>query len=228
MEEEKKTKPTVDTEHWPRPSDEILHILLDEDRKNYESGNNPLSLIGAFGMAYRYGLPIPEWILENLFNKFLEYNKNDGKKSLDHIFGFKGKKGPGTTAFSKMEIQKRDMFIMSVIHGWKSFYGLTIGDAAEVAYVEMEECFPKNPEWYISNPEQLRKNFSTKRWDREFKDDNPLGRAMVLNLNNDQFDHIIAALKRLHRPDIVEKLETRRAALESTTIKEKPYRSLTP
>ncbi|OPX99882.1 MAG: hypothetical protein A4E60_02595 [Syntrophorhabdus sp. PtaB.Bin047] len=228
MEEDKKTEPSVDTERWPRPPDAVLHALLDEDRKNYESGEDPLSLISAFATAYRYDLPIPEWVLENLFDKFLEYNRHDGKKSLEHIFGFRGKRGPGATPFSRREIRKRDMFIMSVIHGWKSCYGLSIADAAEVACVQMEECFPRNPAWYISNPEQLRKNFSTKKWGREFKHDNPLGRAMVSSLDNNQFDRIIAALRKLHRPDIVEKLKSRRPTLKFATTEKGSYRPLIP
>lgn len=181
--------------------------LLEACREKYEKTADSLALLSAYSIARRYRLPLPEWVLLRFDVVFSEYVTKKGAVSLEHTFGFK-KKGQGKriTAFDKRELEQRDMFCMCMLDSVRRQYeGMSIEDAALVAYNAVITHTAGKSVWVIPNPAKLAWKYKTEGWKKWCSDSNPF-------LSCDFLQYIPKELQDKHHinPNITEPHSVRR------------------
>lgn len=209
-----KKKTSLDTFLSPSspPTDEQLLAILEAFKQEYEVEHNPIDLILSFSMARRYGLPIPEWILATLTDFFRQYLDQDGRTTLDRVFGLVGRKGPDALPRNRIERKKRDLVLMAVLHSWKCHYHLSAEQAAHVVWVQFREIIPPNPKWIIPSAKILSKMYSGK-WKRDLMEYSPIPN-WAAQVSDDDFKIIVEKLEisadikivrklRKHRPGVI-------------------------
>jgi len=89
---------------FPPDSEETIHKCMDiatdlqEHRLNFEIKNNPIHLMRAFRRAWEADFDIPIWVLCQLYVAFIDYEKFDGKKTLDELLKVRGRGLRGSIA----------------------------------------------------------------------------------------------------------------------------------
>lgn len=98
--------------------------------EHYEEDNNPLHLMHAFNHAVEYGIAIPQWVQNRIYQAFDLYMSGNNS-SLDVLLGCK-KRGRGTVK-ERFETRGRNVELMTAMD-MLIRQGMSIEDAAEVAH----------------------------------------------------------------------------------------------
>lgn len=119
-------------------------------KKNYEKDNDPLTLMLAFNHAVEYGIPIPQWIKNRIYQAFDLYINTDSPP-LDILFGCK-KQGPWTVK-ERFKTKGRKVKLMMTMDALIR-QGMRVEDAAIVAHEYIH-----NRGDYSPTPEKVRQMY---------------------------------------------------------------------
>lgn len=129
------------------------------ERKKFEKDRNPFRIMQEYMLSYSWRRPVPDWVEDELYRWFREYEVNRGKKSLDAIAATNPGKG-GKNPYEDYEREHRDWFMMHNLHQIKAYYKMTGPDAATVlvAFLHANRQYHK---WYVPTADTIAKMYST-------------------------------------------------------------------
>ena len=123
--------------------EEMAPKLLELAREQYETTNNPKDLFRAFCIAYEYGIKLPEWVGDNIYDVFREWIETGN--SLDILFKAKISGSGKTSPFNKIKFYDRDLLIMEAVNILNRYAKITIEEATEKTVDILRFLSPPSP-----------------------------------------------------------------------------------
>lgn len=107
------------------------YYSIDFYKRKFEDTKKPLYLIRAFLAAFDAGVYPPPWVLDFVVERFREFDKSLGEKSLDNLFGFA--RGKGNRHFETNFLKEtRDELLCRDIFHLQGLCGISVKNAGEV------------------------------------------------------------------------------------------------
>lgn len=117
-------------------------------KEHYKEDNNTQHLMLAFNHAVENGIPIPQWVIDRVYEAFNCYMDDNNNPSLDVLLGCK-KRGPWTVK-ERFKQRGKKVDLMTAMDILKR-QGIRVVDAAVVAHEYIH-----NRGSYVPNPEKVR------------------------------------------------------------------------
>lgn len=140
-------------------------ITLMTKYAGYADGENkPMNAIEAFLVAHENGMFPPMWVLNYLFESFLDYHNHQGEKSMDKSLGLKRGKGQ-PTAFQELHNRSRDQDLMMDVGRLQIITGCSVDEACHMVARLLEEL-PDSVFKYTRRPtfETMRDTYYRGHW----------------------------------------------------------------